>query len=64
MKHIYITLLALATCSFAVSAQEENDTVTVNRQINIEKEYTPEIKAVKRKNIEYQIEEAQTKEAD
>jgi len=64
MKHLYITLLALAACSFALSAQEEKDTVTVNRQINIEKEYTPEIKSVKRKNIEYQIEETQTKEAD
>lgn len=63
-RYLYTTLLVLATCSFTVSAQKENDTVTVNRQINIEKEYTPEIKDVKRKDIEYQIEETKMNEAD
>ena len=64
MRRIYITLMAIAASCCAVVAQESNDTVVVDRQINIEKEYTPEIKEVKRKNIEYQIEEVQTKESD
>lgn len=64
MRHIYITLMAIAVSCCSVAAQENNDTVVVDRQINIEKEYTPEIKEVKRKNIEYQIENVQTKEAD
>jgi len=64
MRRIYITLIAIAASCCAVAAQDSNDTVVVDRQINIEKEYTPEIKEVKRKNIEYQIEEVQTKEAD
>lgn len=64
MRRIYITFFAIAASCCIVAAQESNDTVVVDRQINIEKEYTPEIKEVKRKNIEYQIEEVQTKEAD
>lgn len=64
MKRIYITLIALTASWCTIAAQESNDTVVVDRQINIEKEYTPEIKEVKRKDIEYQIEEVQTKEAD
>jgi len=64
MKRIYITLIAIAATCCSVAAQENKDTVTVERHINIEKEYTPEIKEVKRKSIEYQIEEVQTKEAD
>lgn len=38
-------------------AQEQPDTVNVERQINIEKEYTPEIKDLKRRPITYQVEE-------
>lgn len=43
--------------SFGVAAAQDEDSTRVERQINIEKEYTPEIKDVKRKDIEYKVEE-------
>ncbi|MCQ2344864.1 MAG: hypothetical protein MJ002_08155 [Paludibacteraceae bacterium] len=55
MKGTWIIMALLATYGFA-SAQQD-DSTHVERQINIEKEYTPEIKDVKRKDIEYNIEE-------
>lgn len=56
MKRI-LTLFAIAALCFTLSAQTTNDTTSVERQINIEKEYTPEIKEVKRRDIEYNIED-------
>jgi len=64
MRHLYISIIALAACCCSLYAQQGSDTVVVNRQINIEKEYTPEIKEVKRQNIDYQVEDVKVKEAD
>lgn len=64
MRHLYISLIALVAGCCTITAQQSGDTVVVDRQINVEKEYTPEMQDVKRKNIEYQIEDVQVKEAD
>lgn len=59
MRRFWLTI-GICAAAIAVNAQESKDTATVNRQINIEKEYTPEIKDVKRKNIEYKVEETES----
>lgn len=59
MKRTWLIMAFLA--SFGMVSAQEEDTTTVERQINIEKEYTPEIKNVKRKDIEYKIEETSVK---
>lgn len=57
MKRLLIIIALAATTLTARAQQQQDDTTQVERRINIEKEYTPEIKEVKRKDIEYNIED-------
>ena len=62
MKRTWIILALLASVGSLMAQQQ--DTTHVERQINIEKEYTPEIKDTKRKDIEYKVEETAVQPSD
>lgn len=55
----YITILAASLVFLSLSGQtkENQDTAIIDRNVQIEKEYAPEIKDSKRSNIEYKAQE-------
>lgn len=63
-KILFIIGTATTLCSTAATSQVISDTTVVERNINIEKEYIPELSSVKRRNIDYTIQEQNIKKSD
>ena len=59
-----ISLLPLAAQSNSTETPQKTDTAYIERNINVEKEYAPELAPAKRTNVEYTVQEQNIKKAD